>query len=107
MTAQELLAMRPTDGESAGQASSQSGYPLTASNSNSYQPVCANAGPCPSFSNPAIGYGPFSGDYNADGVNNDYPNAVSYSQSTNNGSWLSGATPKSDFAGSYVRLRGE
>jgi hypothetical protein len=98
MTAQELLAMRPTDGESAGQASSQSGYPLTASNSNSYQPVCANAGPCPSFSNPAIGYGPFSGDYNADGVNNDYPNAVSYSQSTNNRSWLSGAIPKSDFA---------
>ena len=76
----------------------QSGYPLTAGNTNSYQPVCANAGPCPSFSNPAIGYGPFSGDYNADGVNNDYPNAVSYSQSTNNRSWLSGAIPKSDFA---------
>jgi hypothetical protein len=77
----------------------QSGYPLTAGNTNSYQPVCAStATACPSASNPAIGYGPTSGDYNADGNNNDYPDATSYSQSHNNSAWLTGAIPKSDFA---------
>jgi hypothetical protein len=78
----------------------QSGYPLTASNTNSYQPVCSagNPNPCPSAANPAIGYAPGSGDYNADGNNFDYPNATSYSQLTDNKSWLTGAIPKSDFA---------
>ena len=83
----------------------QSGYPMTAFNSNSFQPICAN-GPtnCPSPGNPAVGYAPGSGDYNADGDSNinglglDYPNAVSYRQSTNNNAWLTGAVPKSDFA---------
>jgi len=80
----------------------QSGYPLTAQNFNGYSPVCqdtsATASPCPSFANPAVGYAPFSGDYNADGNNLDYPDAVSYHQSTDNKSWLTGAIPKSDFA---------
>ena len=80
----------------------QSGYPLTADNTNSYQPICGNtavgAPACPSFANPAVGYGPSSGDYSADGNNYDYPNATSYSQSTNNKAWLTGAIPKSDFA---------
>jgi Carboxypeptidase regulatory-like domain len=80
----------------------QSGYPLTASNFNSYNPVCADtsstAPACPSIANPAVGYAPGSGDYNADGNNNDYPNAATYSQSTNNKSWLNGAIPKTDFA---------
>lgn len=78
----------------------QSGYPLTASNFNSYQPVCdpTNPNPCPSAANPATGYAPGSGDYNADGNNLDYPNATSYSQSTNNKAWLTGAISKSDFA---------
>jgi len=78
----------------------QSGYPLTAGNTNSYQPVCTagNPNPCPSAANPAIGYAPGSGDYNADGNNFDYPNATSYSQLTDNKAWLTGAIPKSDFA---------
>lgn len=77
----------------------QSGYPLTVVNTNSYQPVCAS-GPvnCPSVGNPAIGYGPSSGDYSANGDNFDYPDAGSYSQLTNNQAWLSGAISKSDFA---------
>jgi len=76
----------------------QSGYPLTASTNASYQPVCAN-GPtnCPSPGNPATGYAPGSGDFNADGNNFDFPDAGSYSQSTNNNAWLSGAIPKSNF----------
>jgi hypothetical protein len=76
----------------------QTGYPLTAENVNAYQPVCANAGPCPSPSNPAIGYGATSGDYLGDGDNLAYPDASSYSQSHNNSSWLTGGIPKSDFA---------
>jgi hypothetical protein len=80
----------------------QSGYPLTASNFNSYNPVCGDTSatppPCPSAANPAIGYAPGSGDYNADGNNLDYPDASSYHQSTNNRDWLKGAIPKSDFA---------
>jgi len=80
----------------------QSGYPMTVSASNSFQPICANATtPCPSPANPAVGYGPLSGDYNADGDSGaglDYPNAVSYRQLTDNKAWLTGAIPKSDFA---------
>jgi hypothetical protein len=79
----------------------QSGYPLTANNFNGYNPVCdpANANPCPSAANPAIGYAPGSGDYNADGNALDYPDAASYKQSTNNKAWLAGgAIPKSNFA---------
>jgi hypothetical protein len=78
----------------------QSGYPLTPRNTNSYEPVCTagNTNPCPSAANPAIGYAPGSGDYNADGNNLDYPNATSYSQLTDNKAWLTGAIPKSDFA---------
>lgn len=80
----------------------QSGYPFTASNFNGYIPVCqdtsAGAAPCPSMANPAVGYAPGSGDYNADGNNLDYPDANSYKQSTDNSAWLKGAVPKSNFA---------
>ena len=80
----------------------QSGYPLTAVNNNGFVGVCqsgalTNGAGC-SASDPVVGYAPGSGDYNGDGDNFDYPNAVSYSQSTNNKSWLIGAIPKSDFA---------
>jgi hypothetical protein len=80
----------------------QSGYPLMAQNFNGYIPVCqntaSNAPACPSAANPAVGYAPGSGDYNADGNNLDYPDALSYSQSHDNKAWLTGAIPKSDFA---------
>ena len=77
----------------------QSGYPLTASTNASYQPICQNgATNCPSPGNPAIGYAPGSGDFNADGNNFDFPDTTSYSQSTNNRSWLTGAIPISNFA---------
>jgi hypothetical protein len=77
----------------------QSGYPLTVSTNASYQPICGG-GPtnCPSPGNPAIGYAPGSGDFNADGNNFDFPNANKYQQSTKNASWLVGAFPRSNFA---------
>ncbi len=85
----------------------QSGYPLTAGNTNSFVAVCANGelsnlpvsqgGGC-SASNPAVSYAAGSGDYNADGDSLAYPDAVSYSQSHSNKAWLTGAIPASDFA---------
>jgi hypothetical protein len=80
----------------------QSGYPLTASNFNGYQPLCQNTAPgapaCPSLANPAVGYAAGSGDYNANGDNLDFPDASSYRQKTDNKSWLTGAIPKTNFA---------
>ena len=80
----------------------QSGYPITASNFNGFVAVCqsgalSNAQGC-SASDPAVAYAPGSGDYTGNGDNLAYPDVVSYSQSTNNRSWLTGAIPKSDFA---------
>jgi len=79
----------------------QSGYPITAINTNGFVGVCqsgalTNGAGC-SASDPVVGYAPGSGDYNGDGDNLDYPDAVSYSQSSNNKSWLTGAIPRSDF----------
>ena len=88
----------------------QSGYPLTAGNSNSYQPICGITGtgapPCPSAANPAVGYGASSGDYLADGDNIAYPDALSYSQPSNNKAWLSGGIPKGNFAVPAFGLEG-
>jgi hypothetical protein len=85
----------------------QSGEPITVVANNSYQPVCANAGACPAAGNPAIGYGPASGDYNADGVNLDYPNGVTYTETATKSAFLTGgAIPKSDFAVPTFGLEG-
>jgi hypothetical protein len=80
----------------------QSGYPLTAGNGNGFLAVCqsgnlSNVQGC-SAADPAVAYQAGSGDYNGDGDNNDYPDVTSYSQSTNNKAWLTGAIPKADFA---------
>jgi hypothetical protein len=80
----------------------QSGYPLTPSNTNGFLGVCrsenlSNVTGC-SASDPVVAYQGGSGDYNADGDTLAYPDAISYHQSTNNSSWLTGAIPKSDFA---------
>ena len=80
----------------------QSGYPLTAVNLNGFVAVCrsgalSNKQGC-SAADPAVAYAPGSGDYTGNGDNYAYPDATSYSQSSNNKSWLIGAIPKSDFA---------
>lgn len=80
----------------------QSGYPLTVANTNGFLAVCAsgnlsNKVGC-SSSDPAVTFQAGSGDYNGDGDNLAYPDAVSYSQSHDNKAWLSGAIPASDFA---------
>jgi hypothetical protein len=88
----------------------QSGYPFTADNTASYQPICADtsptAAPCPSALNHAIGYGPGSGDYNADGVTGissnptfglDYPDVNSYSQKDTRTAFLNGVFAPGQF----------
>lgn len=80
----------------------QSGYPLTVDNTNGFLALCAsgalsNVTGC-SASDPAVAFQAGSGDYNADGDALAYPNTTSYSQSTNNKSWLTGAIPSSNFA---------
>jgi hypothetical protein len=74
----------------------------------SFQPICSNtsatAPPCPSPSNPAVGYAPGSGDYNADGdtsgvagVGLDYPDVASYHQRTSRSAFLNGAFSAGQF----------
>jgi hypothetical protein len=74
----------------------------------SFQPICtntsANASPCPSPSNPAVGYAPGSGDYNADGdtsgvagVGLDYPDVATYNQRTSRSAFLNGAFSPGQF----------
>ena len=80
----------------------QSGYPLTPDNTNGFLAVCnsgalSNVTGC-SAADPAVAFQAGTGDYNADGDNLAYPDATSYSQSTNNKAWLSGAIPKTNFA---------
>jgi hypothetical protein len=88
----------------------QSGYPFTVDNTASYQPICADtsatAAPCPSALNHAIGYGPGSGDYNADGVTGistnptfglDYPDVNSYSQKDTRTAFLNGVFAPGQF----------
>ena len=80
----------------------QSGYPITAGNTNGFVAVCqsgalSNKTGC-SAADPAVAYAPGSGDFNGDGNNLDYPSVTSYHQLTNNNAWLTGAIPKSDFA---------
>jgi Carboxypeptidase regulatory-like domain len=83
----------------------QSGEPITVGDDNPFEPVCANAGPCPSPTNPATGYAvnattgvPTGGDFNADGYNNDYPDAVAYKQTRTRQGFLTGSIPLSNFA---------
>jgi len=86
----------------------QSGYPAMVWNTASFQPVCqntaANAPKCPSAANPAVGFAPSSGDYNADGdtagvagVGVDYPDTASYNQGTSKSAFLNGAFSSGQF----------
>ncbi|HMH06411.1 MAG TPA: hypothetical protein VK579_07060, partial [Terriglobales bacterium] len=81
----------------------QSGYPFTVDNNASYQPVCATAVACPSFGNPALGYAPGSGDYNADGVTAnggiglDYPDVGNYHQGNTRSAFLNGSFSAGQF----------
>lgn len=83
----------------------QSGYPAMVWTTAAFQPICRfGATACPSPANPAVGYAPGSGDYNADGdtggvggVGLDYPNVGSYNQGNSKSAFLNGAFASGQF----------
>ena len=68
----------------------QSGHPFTVNTSAPFQPVLDSSGKF-------VGFGPNSGDYNADGVNNDYPNVGGYTMGNSRQAYLTGVFPRSNF----------
>ena len=68
----------------------QSGYPFTVNTSASFQPVRDASGNI-------TGISAASGDYNADGNNNDYPNVGNYTMLTGRQNYLTGSIFKSNF----------
>jgi hypothetical protein len=68
----------------------QSGRPFTVNTTATFQPVRDASGNI-------TGLGPNSGDYNADGNNNDYPNVVTYSMLTARQAYLNGSIFRSNF----------
>ncbi len=68
----------------------QSGHPFTVNTSAPFQPLKDANG---TF----IGLAPNSGDYNADGDNNDYPDVGSYTMARSRHDFLTGVFPRSNF----------
>jgi len=85
------FAGRLTSGWTAsGTTILQSGQPFTVNTTAAFIPVKDANG---NF----IGMAPNSGDYNADGDNNDYPNVSSYVMNRSRQGFLAGTFPKSNF----------
>jgi hypothetical protein len=85
------FAGRATSGWSAsGTTILQSGHPFTVNTTAAFIPLKDANG---NF----IGLAPNSGDYNADGDNNDYPNVGSYTMGASRQAFLTGVFPKSNF----------
>jgi hypothetical protein len=76
----------------------QTGYPAMVYSSAPFLGVCASGSlsPC-TAANPAVKYQASSGDYNADGDNNDYPDVQSYHQGDSKEAFLTGAFTKGQF----------
>jgi hypothetical protein len=68
----------------------QSGQPFTVNTTAAFQPMRDANGRI-------IGLLPASGDYNADGYNNDYPDAANYNMGNSRHAYLTGVFPKSNF----------
>jgi hypothetical protein len=67
----------------------------------SFQANCKTGGlatPNCTAANPAVSYISTSGDYNADGDNNDYPDATSYSEGNTKSAFLNGVFTSSQFS---------
>jgi len=85
------LAGRLTSGWTASAVTIlQSGHPFTVNTTASFQPTRDANGNI-------TGLSPASGDYNADGNNNDYPNVTTYAMLTGRQALLNGAIFKSNF----------
>lgn len=76
--------------ELSGTTILQSGTPFNVYTNAAFSPLTNSAG---TF----IGYAPGSGDFNADGDNNDYPDVTSYNYSTSRRAYRTGLFAKSNF----------
>jgi len=77
----------------------QSGYPAMVYTTAPFLAFCANGAPSPcSPGNPAVSYQSKSGDFNADGDNNDYPDVQSYHQGNSKNAFLNGVFAAGQFA---------
>jgi hypothetical protein len=76
----------------------QSGYPTMVYTTASFLAVCKSGAlsPC-SPGDPAVAYQAGSGDYNADGDNNDYPDVTSYQQGKSKSAFINGAFTSGQF----------
>ena len=85
------LAGRVTSGWTvSGTTILQSGQPFTVNTTATFQPVKDASGKI-------TGITAASGDYNADGYNNDYPNVASYQMGNGRHDYLTGVFPRSNF----------
>jgi hypothetical protein len=77
----------------------QSGYPAMVFTTAPFLAFCANGATSPcSPGNPAVSYQSRSGDFNADGDNNDYPDVASYHQGNSKNAFLNGVFNAGQFA---------
>jgi hypothetical protein len=74
----------------SGTAALQSGNPINVRTTASFQPTTNSSGQF-------TGYSSKSGDYNADGDNNDYPDVASYKQGTGKNAFLTGIFSSNQF----------
>ena len=93
----------------------QSGYPFSVINQHPFAPTCEfppttppapPPPPCPSNANTIIGLAANSGDYNADGMNYDYPNVTSYAQATSKAAFLNGVFTPGQFTQPAISTEG-
>jgi hypothetical protein len=82
----------------------QSGYSTMIYTTAPFAPICkdgtipSNTAPWCTAANPAVSYAPGSGDYNADGDNNDFPDTASYSEGSSKSAFLNGVFTSSQFS---------
>jgi Carboxypeptidase regulatory-like domain/TonB dependent receptor len=76
----------------------QSGYPAMVYTGAPFLATCSSGAvsPC-TAADPAVSYRPGSGDFNADGDNNDYPDAQSYHQGNSKTAFLNGVFASGQF----------
>lgn len=94
-----LVGRAATGWQLSGTTILQSGNPINVNTTASFKPLTdANGVPLKNSSGQYIGAAPGSGDYNADGDNNDYPDVLSYSYKHDRQDYLHGIFTAANFA---------
>lgn len=94
-----LVGRAATGWQLSGTTILQSGNPINVNTTAPFKPLTdANGVPLKNASGQYIGAAPDSGDYNADGDNNDYPDVLSYSYKHDRQAYLHGIFTAANFA---------